>query len=297
MANYNFTEEEKQIIINDYIKNNLSYREIKLKYNIKSSSYVQTLLKDVKRSPSEANKLAHKKYPEKYKHSSETKDKIRKARLKFMREHPEETAWRKRNKPSYPEEMFIKFLNEKGYSNKYYIEREYSVYPFYIDFAFIDLKIAVEIDGSQHLEEDRKQKDIEKDTILHQNGWKIIRFSENVVKTDWDIIENTLTKYINKETSETFEKVGIIKTDKKFYLEKRNEYGRTQKQQERKNKFLAELPDKNILLEQIINNSFEEVGRKYNVTGNTIKKWCKNLGLPSTRKEIKQNFEINEKSD
>lgn len=66
--------------------------------------------------------------------------------------------------------MFIKFLEEKGYSDKYYIEREYSIFPFYIDFAFADLKIAIEIDGSQHLEEERKQKDIEKDKLLQDNG-------------------------------------------------------------------------------------------------------------------------------
>lgn len=86
------TYEKKQEIINDYKDNYLSYREIREKYNIKSNSYVQKLLKDVVRSFSEAGKIAHKKYPEKFKQSEEAKDKLRQARLKYMKEHPEDTA-------------------------------------------------------------------------------------------------------------------------------------------------------------------------------------------------------------
>lgn len=89
---YIFTEEQKQQIINDYIKNQMSYREIKEKYNIKSNSVVQKLLKDYARSKSESNKLAHLKHPESFKHSEESKEKIRQARLKFMKDHPEQTA-------------------------------------------------------------------------------------------------------------------------------------------------------------------------------------------------------------
>ena len=71
---------------------------------------------------------------------------------------------------SYPEEQFIKFLIEKGYSSKFLIKREFSVFPYYIDFAFVDLKIAIEIDGSQHLEKSRMEKDKLKDKLLQQKG-------------------------------------------------------------------------------------------------------------------------------
>ena len=86
------TYEDKQKIINDYQNNLLTYKEIQIKYNIKSNSYVQKLLKDVARSTSEAQKLAHKKFPERFKLSEDTKEKIRQARLKYMKEHPEDTA-------------------------------------------------------------------------------------------------------------------------------------------------------------------------------------------------------------
>lgn len=291
---YIFTEEQKQQIINDYIKNQMSYREIKEKYNIKSNSVVQKLLKDYARSKSESNKLAHLKHPESFKHSEESKEKIRQARLKFMKDHPEQTAWRKSNM-SYPEQQFQRFLEDYGYVNKYLIERELSVFPYFIDFAFTDLKIAIEIDGSQHLEEDRKLKDIKKDEVLQNNGWKVIRIAENVIKTDWNKLKEILDKFIIlNDNSVTFERVGIIKASKKkqYIKKERNEQGLTEKQLKRYKehnwKTIDALPNKDLLLEQITNNSFAEVGRIYNVTGNTIKRWCKRLGLPSTKYELEQ---------
>ena len=49
-----------------------------------------------------------------------------------------------------------------------------------------------------------------------------------------------------------------------------------------------ELLEDNIRLKQEIRNySFVELGKKYNVSDNAIRKWCKFYNLPSKRKEIK----------
>lgn len=45
-------------------------------------------------------------------------------------------------------------------------------------------------------------------------------------------------------------------------------------------------PDKNELLHMIANSSFKQVGQLYNVSDNTIKKWCKAYGLPLYKKEL-----------
>lgn len=44
--------------------------------------------------------------------------------------------------------------------------------------------------------------------------------------------------------------------------------------------------NRDFLKENIYKNSFEEVGRQCNTSGNTIKKWCKKLNLPYKRCEI-----------
>lgn len=49
----------------------------------------------------------------------------------------------------------------------------------------------------------------------------------------------------------------------------------------------VKIPPRHELKYNIYNNSFEEVGRKYNVAGNTIKIWCKKYNLPYLKNEIK----------
>jgi very-short-patch-repair endonuclease len=79
---------------------------------------------------------------------------------------------RKLNDASYPEKYFINLFIEKQIEN---YKREYRVGKWFIDFAFIDKKIALEIDGSQHESNERKIKDSEKDEFLKKEGWKVFR--------------------------------------------------------------------------------------------------------------------------
>lgn len=44
------------------------------------------------------------------------------------------------------------------------------------------------------------------------------------------------------------------------------------------------------LAQEILNSSFCAVGRKYGVTDNAIKKWCKTYGMPTKKKEIQEWF-------
>ena len=281
-------KEIKEQIIRDYIDNWLSLNEISKKYGIKSKSYIsQYILGDKVRSSSEAVKLAHKKHPNKFKLSEETKDKIRKAHLRWMKEHPEQTAWRLKNM-SYPEKCFQKILEDNGLDKKYLIYREYSVFPYFIDFAFINEKLAVEIDGSQHLEEDRKRRDKKKDALLLSKGWKVLRIAANEVTHDGtkalkavlDMLEKPITQY---------ETVGILKAPKAHQKAARGEDGLTDKQREKAFKQRkANRPSKEELWELVKTTPFETVGKMYGVNGNSVKKWCKQYNLPYRKKDIDQ---------
>ena len=46
-------------------------------------------------------------------------------------------------------------------------------------------------------------------------------------------------------------------------------------------------PTKEVLLNEIQSMSFVDVGKKYKVTDNTIRDWCKYYGLPYRKKDIK----------
>lgn len=283
-----FTESDKENIRQDYIMNHLSLREVCKKYNIKSKLYVQKLLKTEMRNVSEATALAHKKYPDSFKHTEETKQKIREGRIRYMKEHPEDTAWRLRNEPSYPEKCFIRFLITEGYDKRFLIEREKSMFPFFIDFAFTDIKLAVEIDGSQHiLNNERRQKDIIKNQTLLDNGWKVLRISEDVVKNDWKLLSRKIEDAIN-DNNITFDTVGIIKQPKQYKKVERDKNGRSKRQNEAsfRQRKVVDRPTKEQLLREIIESSFTEVGRKYNVSDNTVRKWCKFYKLPFRKKDL-----------
>lgn len=53
-------------------------------------------------------------------------------------------------------------------------------------------------------------------------------------------------------------------------------------------------PSKEELLEFIKTKSFCEIGRMYGVSDNSIRKWCKKEGLPSTKKELKEYMLLSE---
>lgn len=279
-------EEKKKFIVEDY-ENGLSLGEICRKYNISSKSYVSNyVLSGKTRSLSESIKIAHKKYSKSFKHTEETKKKMREKRLAWMKEHPEQTAWRLKNM-SYPEKCFQKILEDNGLDKQYLIYREYSVFPYFIDFAFVDEKVAVEIDGSQHLEEDRKKKDDEKDNLLISNGWRVIRIAANeVVRGGKSALESLVGVLGDKRVE--YVRVGILKAPKTRSKAVRGDDGLTDKQRQanilqRK----VERPSKEKLNELIKNKPFTEIAKEYGVSDKAIVKWCKVYGLPHRKKDMK----------
>lgn len=281
------TNDVKQQIINDYVNNNFTYKDIKQKYNIRSKDYIAKVLKNHSRSLSEAGKLAHIKYPDSFKHSEETKMKIRIKRLQYMKEHPENTAWRQSNE-SYPEKCFQMYLIDRGYDKKYLIQKEYSIFPYFIDFAFVDIKLAIEIDGSQHLEPERLEKDKKKDELLISMNWKVIRIAEYIVKSDWTAIDQVLLPIFSNQKVSQWQRVGIISEPRSKIKIPRNKFGRTEKQTiiDYKQRKVKNRPDKEELLQLITTFSFVEVGKKYGVTDNTIRKWCKIYQIPHRKKDL-----------
>jgi very-short-patch-repair endonuclease len=281
-------EEIKKEINEDY-KNGLSIGEICKKYNMSSKSYISNyVLSGKTRSLSESIKMAHKKYSESFKHTEETKKKMREKRLAWMKEHPEQTAWRLKNM-SYPEKCFQKILEDNGLDKKYLIYREYSVFPYFIDFAFINEKIAIEIDGSQHLEEERKKRDEEKDKLLMSKGWRILRITALDVVRDGTKALNCLLEMLGNNKAK-YTKVGILKAPKMYEKPIRGKDGLTDKQRENnlRNRKVKNRPSKEQLWEMVKTYTFEDIGRKYGVSAKSIAKWCKRYDLPYRKKDINE---------
>lgn len=65
--------------------------------------------------------------------------------------------------------------------------RQYSVGPYILDFYCPRLYLAIELDGSQHLEQEQREYDKERSYYLSQRRITIMRFWNN------DVLRNTET--------------------------------------------------------------------------------------------------------
>jgi len=281
---YNYKNE----IVNLYVNKFVGIKTLAEKYKLGHDT-IRNILKGYVRTSSEAGKLAHKLYPDSFKLSEKTKQKIREKRLEFMKNHPEKTAWRKKN-ISYPEKLFINYLKNNNWHKKYRIEREKSFFPYFADFSFINEKVVVEVDGSQHLLEKRKKSDERKDKLINSLGWKVIRITASEIMYNIDKSFEKIEHELKCRESGNIQigEHGIYKSEQKFYCKCGNEKSRGAKQcmkcyQKNVNRQIktkefkrkVKRPPYKQLLKEIEETSYVAVGKKYGVSDNAIRKWIK----------------------
>lgn len=108
-------------------------------------------------------------------HSQETKDKLSKIRIDYLTEHPEMVPYKLNhysNGKSYPETYWMGILD----ANNIEYTDEHRIGLYSLDFAILDKKIDLEIDGDQHhLDERIAKSDIRRTEYLESLGWRVIR--------------------------------------------------------------------------------------------------------------------------
>lgn len=121
------------------------------------------------------------------------REKLRQIQLKKVKEGTH-SGWKSRNQPSYAELFFMKVLTNNNISYKF----EETCGKYFIDFAIHDKKIALEIDGKQHLQEDRKISDQLKDEYLKLCGWNVYRIPWKSINTKIGkfFIESEINKFL-----------------------------------------------------------------------------------------------------
>lgn len=78
-------------------------------------------------------------------------------------------------KESYPEKYFREFIESMGAVKGVDFFQNYPVGRYRLDFAYVDEKHYIEIDGGQHLEPERIEHDIKRDAWLQTRGWTGLR--------------------------------------------------------------------------------------------------------------------------
>lgn len=126
--------------------------------------------------------------------SLEYREKIRQKQLARVKQGIH-SGWRSRNVVSYPEQFWIKVLQ----NNNIIFEREKHIGKYFLDFVIhINNKlIDLEIDGKQHKYQDRRENDKIRDQFLINNGYIIYRI-------DWNEINSSEGKILMKNKISQF---------------------------------------------------------------------------------------------
>jgi very-short-patch-repair endonuclease len=123
--------------------------------------------------------------------SPEVREKIRQAKLAAVAAGTH-SGWKTRKLvPTFAEKFWMSVLK----NNNIDYEFEMPAGKFFVDFGIHHKKIALEIDGKQHLEPDRHAKDVIKDEFLTKSGWKIFRVKWTVAKNALPEIQRFLDFY------------------------------------------------------------------------------------------------------
>lgn len=115
-------------------------------------------------------------------HTEEAKRKISEFRTQWLK-NPENRKNYGRGKKSWMELCFEKWLTENQFKNWEYDKHfwnEVDRKNYYADFCFEELKLIIELDGTQHLKS--IEKDAIRDQYLNSIGYKVIRITHKEFK-------------------------------------------------------------------------------------------------------------------
>lgn len=107
-------------------------------------------------------------------HSKKSRKKISKSMTNFFKNNPEKVYFKQFHSSNfnYAEDYFKQILE----TNNIQFEHNYHVLTYFLDFAIIDKKIDIEIDGAHHRKDKKTiEHDKIRNSVLINNGWKVIR--------------------------------------------------------------------------------------------------------------------------
>lgn len=73
--------------------------------------------------------------------------------------------------------------------------RQHPIGPYIVDFACIEQKLVVELDGGQH--QKQNPQDEQRTACLQSQGWQILRFWNNEVLNNLDGVLSTIVEHLN----------------------------------------------------------------------------------------------------
>jgi len=118
--------------------------------------------------------------------------------MQFLYNNPDRKSLRRklRGDQTEAERMLWKFLRAKQLGRKFY--RQYSVGRYILDFYCPTCRLAIELDGGQHVEEEQLKNDGERDEYLRKHDIQILRFWNNEVTENIEGVISKITESLDR---------------------------------------------------------------------------------------------------
>jgi very-short-patch-repair endonuclease len=277
-------------VIQKYYSDGHTWKESAIKFDITESS-IRYALK-------QKELISHHSKKETGKLISEKLSKI----MKKVHEEGRHPGWlsvnlNKENR-TYAEQYFLDMINfNKKIFNKWTILEKVQFSKYVLDFAILELKLDIEIDGQFHITDKKTiAKDKKRNRFLLEQGWRVFRIGWPELKDNREKIIKELCEFIQTIDIEDDSEINIvIKKDigfircfraanfiinpkrklKKFKT--KVDYNKYRKENyiPRENTRKVRRPSSQQLLEDLKTMSYCAVGRKYGVSDTCIRKWLK----------------------
>jgi very-short-patch-repair endonuclease len=102
-----------------------------------------------------------------------------------------------RREPTDTEAFLWKLLRGKRLGFKF--RRQHPFGRFILDFYCIEMRLAIELDGGQHVEGSQADRDIRRDEALRLEGVRVLRFFNDEVLTKPDAVLETIWNTLHGE--------------------------------------------------------------------------------------------------
>ena len=153
--------------------NGATYRELCTLYNISTVTLTRASKNSLfkPKTKSQAIKFSRKNTT-RY-HSDKTKSKLRQHMIRRLEEGTYPTLGKNfsNREQSYPEKWFESVIKDRFTDQNY--TKEYKIGSYSLDFAWVDKKLCIEIDGATH--EQTIEKDKKRDEWVNNRGWQTLR--------------------------------------------------------------------------------------------------------------------------
>ena len=78
------------------------------------------------------------------------------------------------------------------------VNRQKVVGKYILDFYCAEAKIAIELDGSQHYEEQAKKNDADRDQFLSEQGITVLRYTNEDIEKRFNAVCEDILKFLKK---------------------------------------------------------------------------------------------------